>query len=87
MLFHAAYTYSTGDRDAVHERFRQSGGAPPQEVKMVGRWHCAEGNCGFLVAETDDTNALSRWLQDWTDLITFEVTPLLTDEQFGEVIG
>ena len=87
MLFHASYTYSTEDRDAVHERFKQTGGAPPNGVAMVGRWHSAEGNCGFLVAETDDATALSRWLQEWTDLITFEVTPVLTDEQFGEVIG
>lgn len=87
MLFHAAFAYSTDDRDAVHQRFRQTGGVPPEEVTMVGRWHSADGNCGFLVAETDDATALSRWLQEWTDLISFDVTPVLTDEQFNQLIG
>ncbi len=87
MLFHGSYVYSTENRDAVHQRFRETGGVPPRGVKMLGRWHGAEGNGGFFVAETDDPGALARWLQDWTDLVAFEVAPVLTDEQFSEVIG
>lgn len=87
MLFHGCYVYSTDDRDAVHGRFKETGGAPPPGVEMIGRWHGTEGNCGFFLAETDDASALARWLQDWTDLISFEVTPVLTDEQFSEVIS
>lgn len=87
MLIHASYVYATGDRDAVHRRFKETGGAPPPGVEMIGRWHGAEGNCGFFLAETDDVGALARWLQDWTDLLSFEVTPVLTDAQFREVIG
>jgi len=62
MLFHARYRYSTADRNAVHGRFLESG-APPPGVTMLGRWHGAEGNGGFLVAEADDAAAIARWLQ------------------------
>ena len=86
MMVHGSDRYSTANRDAVHRRFLETGGAPPAGVSMLGRWHCAEGNGGFFLAETDDPAALARWLQDWTDLIDFEVTPVLTDEQFSEVI-
>jgi len=30
---------------------------------------------------------VSSWLHGWTDLLSFEVTPVLTDEQFKDVIG
>jgi hypothetical protein len=87
MIFHAIYEYSTDNRDQVHERFKQTGGAAPPEVSMLGRWHSTEGNGGFLVAESDDAEAVAKWLQDWTDLVSFEITPVLTDEQFASVIG
>jgi hypothetical protein len=87
MLFHAAFEYFEADRDDVHERFRRTGGAPPAGVKMLGRWHSVEGNRGFLVAESDDSGAIATWLQGWSDLVSFEVTPVLTDEGFREIIG
>lgn len=87
MLFHGSYVYATDERDAVHQRFRETGGPPPPGVKMVGRWHSVAGKGGFFLAETDDAVALARWLQDWSDLIDFEVVPVVTDEQVSEVIG
>ena len=87
MLFHAAFEYMESDRDEVHERFRETGGAPPDGVEMLGRWHSVEGNRGFLVAESGDARAIATWLQGWSDLVSFEVTPVVTDEDFGEVIG
>jgi hypothetical protein len=87
MIFHAAYTYSTANRDRVHQRFKETQGAPPPGVTMLGRWHGADGNRGFLVAETADATALAAWLHGWTDLVSFEVTPVLGDAEFGEVIA
>ena len=87
MLFCASYQYSAENRDAVHARFRETGGPPPEGVTMVGRWHRADGNGGFFVAETEDAAALARWLQEWTDLVSFEVSPVLPDEAFGDVVG
>lgn len=87
MLFHVCYGYAEGNRDATHARFLESGAPPPEGVAMLGRWHSVAGNGGYLVAETDDPEALAGWLQEWTDLVTFDVAPVLVDEQFAEVIG
>lgn len=87
MLFHAQYDYSPDDRDRVHQRFKETGGLPPAGVTMLGRWHSVEGNRGFLIAESEDASAVTSWLHGWTDLLSFEVTPVLTDEQFKDVIG
>ncbi len=87
MMIHGSYVYQAENRDEVHRRFLETGGTPPAGIEMLGRWHAADGNGGFFLAETDDASALARWLQDWTDLIDFRVTPVLTDQAFGELIG
>jgi len=87
MIFHTAYSYSTENRDKVHRRFQETRGAPPPGVTMVGRWHTADGNHGFLIAESDDAAAIATWLHGWTDLVSFEVTPVLDDEGFSEIIA
>ncbi len=54
---------------------------------MWDRWHSAAGHVGFLVAESSDAVAIGKWMQEWTDLLSFETTPVLTDEEVAGVIG
>ena len=42
---------------------------------------------GFLVAEPSDAFAIGRWMQSWTDLLSFVVTPVLTDKEAADMIG
>jgi hypothetical protein len=87
MLFHITFEMSPEQRNSAQQRFRETGGPPPDSITMVGRWHSAGGLLGFLVAETDDATAIGKWMQDWTDLISFDVIPVLNDEQITEVMG
>jgi hypothetical protein len=87
MLFHVSHELSSENREAAQNRFKETGGLPPEGVEMIGRWHCAEGLRGFVLAETSDAVAIATWLQDWTDLLTFEVTPVVDDEQMMGVIS
>ena len=43
------------------------------------------GNGSYIVVETDDPKAISDWLLQWTDLASFEVQAVLTDEELGEL--
>ena len=87
MLFHIKYNVTPEQRDKTQERFKKTGGLPPTGVKMKDRWHNVEGGSGFIIAETNDLEAFGKWLQDWSDSLTFEVSPVLTDEQVSKVIG
>jgi hypothetical protein len=70
-------------------RFAEPGGfhPPPDSVKMLNRWHDVSGSRGFSVVDSDDTVSISKWCHDWSDLLTFEVIPVLDDDQLIEVIG
>lgn len=87
MLFHITYEFSPQERDDAQQRFIDTGAPPPDGVIMQGRWHSAAGHLGFLLAESSDAVAIGKWMQSWTDLLSFEITLVLTDEEVAEVIG
>jgi hypothetical protein len=87
MLFMISYSFASADRDVVQDRFKKTGGMPGSGVTMLGRWHDIGGNRGFVLAEGNESIALGKWLQEWTDLLEFEVTPVNNDEDVMKVLG
>src|SRR6202044_4012392 len=70
----------------AEQRFLKTGGAPPEGVKMIGRWHGMSGG-GVLIAETNDAKALYSWLNYWNDLLDFDTTPCVEDAEAAEVMA
>jgi hypothetical protein len=86
MLFIVRWEISQTARKAAIERFLKTGGAPPAGVKMLGRWHSADGEFGFAIAETDDVKAMAKWSMAWNDLLPMDVRPALNDEGMAAVL-
>ena len=86
MLFVVEWKFRPEHRDAANNRFKETGGPPPEGVRMIGRWHYASGRRGLLVCETDNAVALGKWTQDWTDYLDFRIQPVNDDEGVTEVL-
>ena len=86
MLFIVRWEISQTVRKAAIERFLKTGGAPPEGVKMLGRWHTADGEYGFAVAESDSVQAIGKWSMAWNDLLPMDVRPALDDQGMGAVL-
>jgi hypothetical protein len=86
MLFHITYQYQPEHREPVTKRFLETGGFPPEGVKMIGRWHDVGELKGYLIAETNEALLIGKWLYEWTDYLTFRTSPVVTDEEAAEVI-
>jgi len=87
MLFSITYKTFPSTRDVGLERFKKTGGPPPAGVTNLGRWHYADGSGGVVICETEDASALAAWTHQWTDVLSFDMHPVLTDEQFAKVIA
>ncbi|MCZ6889547.1 MAG: DUF3303 family protein [Gammaproteobacteria bacterium] len=87
MLFHITYEMEPSSRNDAQGVFSETGGPPPDGVEMIGRWHCAAGLKGYLIADTNDAEAIAKWMQDWTHLIRFDIDPVIGDEEMARVIG
>ena len=53
---------------------------------MVGRWHDIAGGRGFTLVESDDAVAVGKFIKEWSDVMSSEVIPLLSDEQLAKVL-
>ena len=87
MLFMITYSFAPESRDVAQDRFKKTGGLPGPGATMLGRWHDLGGNRGFILAESNDGIAIGKWIQQWTDLLEFEVTPVNNDEDVMKVLA
>lgn len=51
---------------------------------MLGRWHGP--SMGFLLAEGNDLKPIYEWIRQWSDLLSFVVTPVIEDAEAAEVL-
>lgn len=86
MQFLLSWDIAEDNRDAAVARFVETGALPPEGVTMLHRWHLAEGREGFAIAEADDAVAIGKWTNQWTDLLTFRIVPIVDDEGFKKVL-
>jgi hypothetical protein len=81
------YSLRPENRDVAQARFQETGALPPAGATMLGRWHRVAGLAGYVLCETDDVLALGKWMQEWTDVLTFDVFPVTDDEEFAAVLA
>jgi hypothetical protein len=81
------YQLSGANRNEAIKRFTEgSAMQAPQGAKDLGRWHAANGHTGWAVVETDDPKIIADWLLHWTDIMSYEVEPVIGDEEFGSLV-
>jgi hypothetical protein len=87
MKFMMTYNIYNESWDKAVSRFLETGGLPPEGLKLVGRWHSAAGRNGFLLLEGDDVSAIYHYAAQWHDFCDLVVTPVLEDEAAAAVLA
>jgi hypothetical protein len=67
-------------------RFQETGGSPPEGVKLIGRWTRADFSGGFDLLETDDAKKLFEFAYMWGDLMELEIIPVLDDRELSTAL-
>jgi hypothetical protein len=87
MLFMVVESFRDQDAKAVYRRFRDKGRQTPDGLTFVGSWVAADlGRC-FQLMETEDVTLLQRWVAEWSDLVAFEIVPVVTGKETAEALG
>jgi hypothetical protein len=77
MLFMVIERFRDQNAKAVYSRFHEKGRLVPDGAKFVDSWVTADlGRC-FQIMECDDITLLQRWVAEWSDLIEFEIIPIV----------
>jgi hypothetical protein len=87
MLFMVIENFRDQDGKAVYRRFRDKGRLTPDGLQFVGSW--VEANLGrcFQLMECDDVTLLQRWVVEWSDLVDFEIVPVVPGKAVAEALS
>jgi hypothetical protein len=86
MLFMVIEHFREQDAPAVYRRFRDEGRLAPEGLAYVGSWVTADlGRC-FQLMECDDVRLLQQWVARWSDLVEFEIVPVIPGKDTAEAI-
>lgn len=86
MLFMVIEHYRNRDAVAVYRRSRDEGRQPPEGLRYVGSWIEANFDRCFQLMECDDPGLFQRWVARWSDLVEFEITPVVPSKETSEGI-
>jgi hypothetical protein len=83
MLFMTEYSVRPGCWKEAAERFLGGKGAPPDGVKLLGRWHNADMSGGYSLIETGDMAAAYAFAAEWSDILDQRTHPVIEDAAAG----
>ena len=86
MLFMVVERFKNRDAKAVYRRFIEQGRGAPSGLKYVGSWIEANFDRCFQLMDCDDARLLQQWVVFWSDLIEFEIVPVVPSAETRETI-
>jgi hypothetical protein len=85
MLFMVVERFREPGAAPVYARARERGRMMPDGLQYVDSWVDASfGRCFQLMA-CDDLSLLRAWISRWSDLVDFEVVPVVTSAEAARV--
>jgi len=87
MLYMIIERFKNHDAAPVYRRFRERGRLAPDGLTYVSSWVTTNMTTCFQVMECDDPRLLDQWMARWSDLVDFEIIPVITSAQAAERIA
>jgi len=87
MLYLIIESFKNRDAAPVYRRFRDHGRLAPDGLKYVSSWVTADMAKCYQVMECDDPQLLEQWIARWSDLVDFEILPVITSAQAVEQVA
>ena len=81
MLYMVVENFRNGDPVPVYRRFRERGRLAPEGVTHISSWVDEKLERCFQLMETDTRRLLDEWIDNWTDLVDFEVYPVVSSAE------
>jgi hypothetical protein len=81
MRFLVVEHFRDGDARPVYRRFRDQGRLAPDGLTYVASWVADDLTRCWQVMECDDRALLDAWIARWSDIVDFEVSPVLTSAE------
>jgi len=79
--------YRNSDPAPVYRRFRERGRMAPEGLSYISSWITEDLSTCYQVMETSDRALLEQWMSRWSDLVDFEVHPVITSKEAADRVA
>jgi len=80
-LFMIVEHFRNGEAVPVYRRFKERGRMTPDGVRYISSWVTEDLATCYQVMDTADPQLLDQWMRKWSDVIEFEVHPVITSHE------
>ena len=74
------------DPPAIYQRLEEKGRMMPEGLNSVSSWIDYHLKTCWQIMETDDFVLLERWIDNWKDLMEFEIILVRTSAEVRELM-
>ena len=86
-LYMVVERFKNKDAVPVYRRSRERGRMTPDGLVYVSSWVDEKLERCYQLMETRDRALLDQWMANWSDLVDFEVHPVMTSKEAAEKIA
>jgi hypothetical protein len=86
-LYMVIENFRNGDAVPVYRRFRDRGRLAPTGLSYVSSWVSDKLDRCYQLMETEDRALLDQWIENWTDIVDFEVHAVISSTEAVEKIA
>jgi hypothetical protein len=74
------------DAPGIYKRLREKGRMMPEGLNYVSSWIDHNLKICWQVMETEDFVLLERWIDNWKDLMEFEIVPVRSSAEVAQIM-
>ena len=86
-LFMVVEHFHNGDAAPVYRRFKERGRMAPDGLRYISSWVDENLATCYQLMETADRGLLDEWTRNWSDLVKFEVHPVMTSQEAAQKVA
>jgi hypothetical protein len=87
MLYIVIERFKEGAAPEIYRRFREKGRMMPDGLRYVSSWIDDNFKICWQLMQTEDVALFDRWIDNWRDLMDFEIVPVRTSSEAAELIA
>lgn len=87
MVFMVIEHFKNQDAKAIYRRLQAKGRLMPEGLSFMNSWVQADLSRCFQLMECDDVTLLQKWAAEWSDLIEFEIVPVVQGKETAAALA
>jgi hypothetical protein len=87
MLYMVIEHFKEGAAPEIYRRFREKGRLMPDGLEYVSSWIDLDFKICYQLMRTEDFALFDKWIDNWRDLMQFEIVAVRTSAEAVELVA